>query len=471
MRALAREARATAALALLMSSETGGGGITPSPAWSTPAWFIDPVAGNDSNAGTSSAHPLKTWLELIRRYGTYSPTFRTTVTITFLSSQADNSDPVILSPVLANGASLILQGLLNASTQVATGVLAGVVARNQATGQLLEADLGASATKGLFLVNATHPGRAFVYTNVAGNVWKLGQSVLAVGALPLASNNLTEVNTFANGDAFTLFRLTGINVVLLFPTYADTDPVSFGNMVYLRNLQINDPAGIAFDPFTTNNYVQLIECLCERTMEEEITAGNVEIPSACLNSYLIGGYFGGGNGSLVGNGTGTQFSLRQFYACILGDAAESFQLNFAGAVFDFDTIIAGCAFNDVGFMNGVLSTAFLDTGVTLQMSGTPIVGANVLGPVVWGAGTINGMGSTRIKYPSGVGAAVATFKNAGGITLNSATTATSHTGAAPDVLNSGITITPAHLDAAAGAAGFGGDAFVLGGASISNGGP
>jgi hypothetical protein len=55
-----------------------------------------------------------------------------------------------------------------------------------------------------------------------------------------------------------------------------------------------------------------------------------------------------------------------------------------------------------------------------------------------------------------------------GIQLNGAfNTACSHTNAAPDVINCGITTTPAHLDAAAGAAGFGQNAFNLGGASVS----
>lgn len=57
---------------------------------------------------------------------------------------------------------------------------------------------------------------------------------------------------------------------------------------------------------------------------------------------------------------------------------------------------------------------------------------------------------------------------AGGLSINGSPNACSHTSAAPDVVNCGIAVTAANLDAAAGATGFGGNAFIPGGGSISN---
>ena len=54
--------------------------------------------------------------------------------------------------------------------------------------------------------------------------------------------------------------------------------------------------------------------------------------------------------------------------------------------------------------------------------------------------------------------------------FNGAGVACSHSGAAPDVVDCGIALTAAHLDAAQGVAGFGGLAYYIGGASIINGG-
>jgi len=80
-----------------------------------PSWFVDPAnsTGNASNAntGTTAGAPLLTYAEIVRRWGTTSPTIVSPITtITFLSNQPDFTDPINLSPILANGTSMVLAG-------------------------------------------------------------------------------------------------------------------------------------------------------------------------------------------------------------------------------------------------------------------------------------------------------------------------------------------------------------------------
>ena len=59
-----------------------------------PAWFISWLTGSDSNPGTTQATPLKTYAELVRRWGTPYPALTAaTVTITIIDhNTADNID-------------------------------------------------------------------------------------------------------------------------------------------------------------------------------------------------------------------------------------------------------------------------------------------------------------------------------------------------------------------------------------------
>ena len=116
---------------------------------------------------------------------------------------------------------------------------------------------------------------------------------------------------------------------------------------------------------------------------------------------------------------------------------------------------------------GSLGLVEVDSGTRLSMTRDYDARATTLfgvAPIIWGAGTLDTKGRS-------VGALAATatleFPSAGfTLNINGATTADSHTGAAPDVLNGGITVNPANIDAAAGAAGFGGEAFVLAGSAL-----
>src|SRR5579885_2249037 len=155
----ARAAELLAKKALVRASFAGAdpsGPLTPNAAQKQPAWFIAPATGNDQNAGTSAGAPLKTWRELARRWGTVSPVLEQDTTVTFLeSSPSDGSDPVVWTPYLLAGARAALEGPLGPAQRVATVTLAGVVPKNRAAAQLLEADLGPGRSPGLLVRNTS----------------------------------------------------------------------------------------------------------------------------------------------------------------------------------------------------------------------------------------------------------------------------------------------------------------------------
>ena len=87
---------------------------------------------------------------------------------------------------------------------------------------------------------------------------------------------------------------------------------------------------------------------------------------------------------------------------------------------------------------------------------------------VWGSGVLSLNSGSFMEYPTGATGATTNLIFTGAFKLNNSATACSHTNVAPDVVSCGISLTAAHLDAAQGAAGFGGYAYLPGGGTITN---
>ena len=129
----------------------------------------------------------------------------------------------------------------------------------------------------------------------------------------------------------------------------------------------------------------------------------------------------------------------------------------SGSLFNYDSILTAVS------GSGTFGKVYLAGSAAAVVSGGSSINS---GGIVWGPGTINVAGNTRLVYtPTQATAAFLTTIN-----LDGSTTGCSHTGASPDVVYCGITLTGAHLDAAQGVAGFGGLAYTPGGASIFAGG-
>ena len=461
------EARVTLALAKAAAISGSGtsGGLTPpaNGSWAQPAWFINPATGLDTNNGITAGTPLKTWRQLVALFGTTAPILGQSTTITFQGlGHIDNSDPVIFAPRIKNGSTIQIVGSLNAA--VWTGTLAGVTAKNRATPQILLATLPAGAAATQLIVNTTHPSRAYVYKASGGN-WLITQPMLNPAA-PFAMRTApAEVNSWANLDAVSGFVPTQINLVELEPLVMD-ESVAQTAALYVQQCVAFEPFPGRGDSLQANQSVIFVDVLLQKQTVVNATNGLDATPVVnsvgCSNCNSTGGFAGGApGGTLTWLFLGGQVAGFGGAACTLdADAIVSATSNVGGS--------AGGALLGLGLV-------CFDTGANLNVStGATCIVQNGLGfgaPILWGAGgVIDIQGTGHMQYPTG-GVATTTFIQTPAspfIQLNGVTTGHSVTAGSPDVFNGAITTTTAHLDAAVGAAGFGGNAFNPGNASISN---
>lgn len=430
---------------------TGGSGPVIPPSWLVPAWFIDPVSGNDSNTGQSSGSPFKTWAQLVSTWGTVSPTLAQNTTITFLSTQPDNTDPIVFRPLVRSGAVVSIQG--TAPTVVATVVLASTTAKNRATPQLLQTQLGASGAVGLLLNNTTHASRAWAYKLISGTTFAITQPLTATSVPD--SSNPTEVDTWANGDSVQILRPVGLNIVEVNPIVADFN-ASANNGVILYQFQITNPTGNLQNAFIGGSValqeVSSLKLLVGKPVGPLAGPSVQQFVNVFSEVGATGDFAGGAwqmiGGALAGNGaTFSGTSLLLDGDVIVGSNGAELNTNNS----------AGINLGLVALDGGVLDVIGSEVQVTTALYGST---------VIWGSGTLRVDGMTNLRY-GGASTAVATFVLTGGLKLNNDTTANSLIVGSPNVYNGGISLTAAHLDAAAGAAGFGGFAVRFGGGSFT----
>ena len=451
-------------------ASTGNTPITP-VSWTVPSWFVDPQnlsgTASDKNDCVTSATACLTWAEIAaHRLGfsgvCASPSLSQNTVITFLSSHTDSTDPINLCPSLRAGSYVSLQG-------TAPGVTGATFTRNvtksraAGTNRLLSGSFSAGApATGIMVQNTTAAkfSRAFVYTTAGGANWNLTQP-LALQSVPTTVFVPAEVDTWNTGDTVNLLSLVAVNLVMFAPQVPDTS-AAVDNFAYLYQLDVFDPGGVGKDNVYLNASVMVQEVSFQRNVSL-ISAGNLSgssltHSSGCLNAFfkkfLLGNsgpqnavlFTGGGVATLTQIGGRTQFD---------GDFVAG------GGIQVWNGYSAmGLVFMDGGGLAfGGSTVAF----VTLQYGST----------VTYGSATANwnfqDISSGRLQAGTSFTSAwTAPTMVSTGIQLNGASTGQSHTGASPDVINSAISTTVAHLDAAAGVAGFGGTAFNAGGASVSN---
>lgn len=435
--------------------------------WTVPQWFIDPAnsstTASDSNDCVTAVTPCLTWQEIAaHRFGTISPRLRQTTTFKWLSSQSGNTDPVYFTPfVEAAATSVTLQGTL---TPVATGTLSAVTAKNRATPQLLQANLGASGAVGQLVINTTHPSRALVWKSLGANVFALTQPLTAV--VPGTFVFPTPVDSWTNGDSFSLNSKSNIDVVQFQPVIADQSSGVFG-VIY--NATVLDPtsAGAAM---LINREVAMLEGSSQRTPLTE-DALNSYGGAIWANEQLEVGVVGG---TTIGFPANTPFPIFLGGALGVPTAVAGFNLtSVSGIQLDDDVIVTTLSATLPPSAQTVgLGEVYLDTGTVLNI--TQSGNATVLGAaqsatnIVWGPGTINMSRQSRTVYTIGAGKAATTFLQTGGLQLNG-----DATNGCSLVLSTGTwtctnAITPAQLDILGGAT-----VTALsrepGGASITNG--
>lgn len=435
--------------------------VTASPAMAVPAWFIDPAnstsCASDSNTcqsatcASAGVGPCLTYASIVSRWGTNAPQLRQDTALTFLSSQTNGADPVDFEPVILNGVNVSLQGALPTAT--VTGTLGGVVQKNRSSGQLLNATLASGLSPGMLIVNSTRGARAWLYKVVSGTTWAISQS-LTPYALPLQSSALipAELDTWSNGDTYSVYSLVKVNIALLRGNLTDISATSFANSLVVYQLTVYEPNASVFnfDPLTvvSNSAVFFVESSIQRYVQ----LGLMEsvISPAFLNCDLASGVVGG--------------SVINANNMIAGQARNPLFAQHLAP--DGDAIFG--AHNVTGI--DLYGAVYLDAELEAQSPSGHVDCATTYNsgqPVIWGPGALNVQGSTRFTYKNSAGA---TFLNLGGLQLNASSTACSSSNASTNVENCAITLTAAHLDAAQGTAGCGGTCYVKGGASFTIGG-
>lgn len=425
--------------------------------WSTPTWFIDPsnVSGSASNKnpGTSSSKPLLNYSELVRRWGgTRSPILSgvASTTLTFLSGHPDATDPVILAPI-CDQVLFVTEGTL--PTPLATGTLSGVVSKSIPANQALNADLPAGTVAGSLIVNSTRANSyARAFKNLGGNLWLISQPIAAT-AIPFIANP-TEVDTWANGDSISVYSpatnaaatssTNTVNLVTFQPVLSTSDS-SLNNTPTLANINVGDVTGESFGLNVVNLGGGTLYLNCSFSTRCQLNATTIAIAANRFVGCDIGAGLNGGSPS-----QSTLFQAGQYRLVNNGWPL--------GAYLDADFVFAGQASQfDAINLDGI-GTVYVDGGfIKITSPGLTFMQTTYNGaqPAVYGSGGLDAR--TALYYR---GTAVNSFPCAGGLKIGGSSNAYSNATSAGTTTTHLVAITPAAIDAAAGAAGFGSMAYI-----------
>lgn len=436
--------------------------LGPQPAALQGTQLVDPqnvttlatsTGANTTTVNGQTGRVWSSWAALVAAWGTFTPYLNVSTAIVFVSSHVDNSDPVIFQPFIGKGATVSIQG--TAPAVVAGGVvLAGTVAKSRAAGanSLLQENIGPNGTIAQLVRNTTAGkiSRAWVYKNVAGNVFSMTQPLtpLAVGGSLVPS----EVDTWANGDTADLLNPIAINLAVFVPTYLDGANTNAAK-AYVYQCRAFDPGGVSTEAL----YVGEVR-FYEVDIQRRLFGFALGLQGQVLVNCAL-------RGILTVIGTYIQIGGAQ-YPTGGGDICDCFQ----SSLIDGDAILGGTL--GASFQGApLMALVFKDSNIVVQdglmQLATSLYGSHVL---YGSAGSLTVLLGSAKALLSG-GSFTAGLTNPADITavnLNGTTTATSQTLAQPAVFNANITTSVANLDAAAGATGFGGRAQRWGGCSISN---
>ncbi len=398
--------------------------------------------------------------ELTARWTTNAPILRQRMQVLVMSAMTDGSDAMSLDWQVGSGSSafLSLEGVLGPAQQVCTGTLSGVVAKNRASpGQLLNAALCAGTGQDMFVVNATHPSEAWTYRLVSGATWALSQPLLPQQIPINTSTYRTEVDTWANGDAITVYQPPAVAIAEIGPSIASYG-AGFNTQLTIAHLKILDPAGAGNSPLLIrDDDVSFVDT----TIQPVIVANGT-------NGYVGGQYvnvdFQGGAADL----NVSPMVETPVQAGIIRVGA-SFTFNGAHIAVGADAIVGASS----NFGNFHYGSVYVDTGVLAVCSGTLCNpgGPSPPGIQIWGPGTFAAeFGLGRVTYAAGAGQAAATFLNAGGLLANNQTKGCLMVPSATTTTwTCNLSLTPAVLDAQLG--GTTGCLGIPGGSIFCNGGP
>ncbi len=424
------------------------------PNWQVTDWYVDGQNASanafDGNPCTSAAAPCLTWSEITdHRWacpaaGANCPRLAQNTTIHVLSSMLSSDAPITIGGTLQSGAYFAIVGT---PTTVSTLTLSSVVAKNRSTPQLLNATLNGSAAVGQWIANTTHPSGAFAYRSLGANAFAITQPLtrltIPFGGIP------TEVNTWANGDSVTLQTFPDVVIASIAITSASPNT----SIAYLQNVNVNRVAGATFNIGGTSAHIYEESSIGASLSNNDPAFAPYDVINCDLYGPFINiaQYQGGGSFSLFGGD-------------IRNAATTCINCNP-----DLDFILGSTAYGTWT----ALETTYIDSGKALQVGpgDQSLLGNSVAGGagIVWGPGQVQIVGTGRLKYPSGAGAAAASFLQTGAWSVNAQTKACIAQPGAAAIGACNTTVSAANLDTNAGATA--GCLVALGGGSVCNYGP
>jgi hypothetical protein len=419
---------------------------TTPTSWTQSAWCFDPqntsgtASDNNSCLGSTSTCCI-TFAQVASRWGTLEPVFPQTTTLTQLSSQTTEADPIVIRVHTTGAANFYYTGTL---TTVQTGTFSLVTAKTYGTpgspGAPLQLTLSAGAAAGELVVNSSRTNsQALLYKVVSGTIWDATQP-LAATTLPPSIG--AENNAWVTGDSYTVSSFTVSDIV-------EWTPSAFGSgTMALQQTQINDPSSTSKGVIVRN--FGIWQSVSSLALIDYVGSQSGSISFENINSEFVGGL-------RVINPSGSGASPTSIFYIFAGDTRSGSSAVQSAVV--ADDVILGSTFRQVGGEYGSAGGSgtdgvYLDTGATWDITGGSLVRPVAARVSVYGPGTISVDSSAVLTY-AGTGNTATNIFLQTGFNVDGSTTACSQSNGAASVINCGITLNPTNLDAAFGVAGFG----------------
>ena len=445
-----------------------GPAVVVNPAFAVSAWAVDKAnasgCASDSNlcqtttCGGGLIGPCRTKKELRYRLGVDSCwDLAQGTTITFMSSDTDNTDPFPICVNAQRGGYLILKGALG-SGQTFSGPASlpnnfqnlqrgnGTVPRIN-----LGATLGTSVPNGTMIADTTTGYRTWVHDNVITTSYHATMP-LAVVTLPTTTISPTEnysssasgstgsIN-FQSGDSATLFTPVSVNIPSLECKNFDTgaDAATSYPCIMMQQFRIYDPAGSGVDVVKWGVDVVGYDMYVDRLIQ--LTGSTSEAHDVgCVNCYVTSGLIG------------ERLSTGHFWRFVGGTfTAAATQINPSGPgiALDGDAWLTASATFGKGVALGLVAIQNATT-LTLGTQDTNAELANgYAGLFLWSASStgaiVNVIQQGRLGVDTSINSTfAATLLNSITWELNGATTGCGYgTGG---LANCGTTLTPAFFD-------------------------
>lgn len=484
------------------------GGVRPpivNPFWLQDVWEVDP--GNSSTHASDANDCETTLTPCLHRWEIDArtacgggliacPGNRQNTTITVMSSYPSNAaadaDPWIITPNVGNASSMQILGALTSTTQCSTGTITVVQSKNRTTSAELEIGLSAVGTcqSGSLIVNTSAHGGRVMMANVPNGVgFFVGQPLSgtqSMGALP------TEVDNWTTGDGFTAYNVPQINAIHVEPIVNDsaTSGSSASNtpllISQLELLNTGGSAGGMAEALTLEGSTLVSDCVIDRNIVS--TRGGGFTPSL----RLIDNWYGGSvsivsppppgqatNIAPNSNGVPVNAAIPSIFGGSTNGGVITPNVSLTNVWIDYDTRYMDSCFLSLQGSNlygCVLLTSTVGMRVLNGYMYPTKAGACGTNAIIWAGangGRVELEGMSRWSYTGAT--ATNTFLGAVTLEMNGRTgsTACTHSGASPDVVNCGQNLNVTNLDATQGSGaspniGFGGFAYNPGGSAYSS---